>query len=872
MFRSLSSSASITGRPLPLPDGRAFTPAHLDQDFGAGSQLARTGVRALYGALLALRDRRARGRFHAWKKNFGEASGHDLDTAFAKLEPLASAYDLGPCRPRPAELLFSLHSYFALVLKLLAAQVVASARGRGGPPGVDNQASTDAFLLDRMRAVETATVFSVSAHANGPAGDPFAWYLSAWLPPVVNWVRALATRLDAYDPNTLRLGPHAGHDLLKGLYQGLFPKPVRRHLGEHYTPDWLADYVLDGVGYDGDPDRTFLDPACGSGTFLVRAIWRVLAWYEGRRPRPPYDEKELCRRVFANVTGLDLNPLAVIAARTNYLIALGRLLAHAEPVAVPVFLRDALLARAAGVDGVGDLADARREERGDGRCDVGRVGRPVGEPNSPPPATLARAEFVVGNPPWINWDDLPAGYRERTKSLWRRNGLFSLRGARGRSGGAKKDLSMLFVYEGLRNLVTEKGRLGFVLPQTLFKTEGAADGFRRFSLPAVGAAAESPFRVRRVDDLNALRPFAGATNRTAVLFADRDGTTRFPVEYRYWVPRGRVAVPEEAGLAWVLRAAVRRLAFVAEPVEPDHPTGPWLTVPQALRGELRKAMGRSAYQAQAGVTTCGADGVFLVRTERRVSPDAWRIRNVPDAGRSAVPERQGEVLGDFLYPVCRGRDIARWSVRTEYLVLLAQDPEARRGLDESSLRRHAGTWKFLSSFRKELEARRSKLLPRPPFYSIYGVDRRTLAPFKVVWGRVGKTVAAGVVGTRACELGPRPVVPFEAMLLPLEREEEAHFVCAALNSLPAQLIVAASIALHPDTHVLRRVRVPRFEPANPRHLALAALSRSCHLAAEAKSDAELARQEAALDLAAMDLWGLDCGAASLLRACLRHLL
>jgi len=43
------------------------------------------------------------------------------------------------------------------------------------------------------------------------------------------------------------------------------PKTYATDLGEYYTPDWLAEHVLNEVGYTGDPDKRVLDPACGSG-------------------------------------------------------------------------------------------------------------------------------------------------------------------------------------------------------------------------------------------------------------------------------------------------------------------------------------------------------------------------------------------------------------------------------------------------------------------------------------------------------------------------------------------------------------------------------------------------------------------------------
>src|SRR4030065_273596 len=49
------------------------------------------------------------------------------------------------------------------------------------------------------------------------------------------------------------------------------------------TPAGTAEHVLTELGYPGAPDKRLLDPACGSGTFLVMAINRIRRWYDEHR-------------------------------------------------------------------------------------------------------------------------------------------------------------------------------------------------------------------------------------------------------------------------------------------------------------------------------------------------------------------------------------------------------------------------------------------------------------------------------------------------------------------------------------------------------------------------------------------------------------
>ena len=139
----------------------------------------------------------------------------------------------------------------------------------------------------------------------------------------------------------------------------------------------------------------------------------------------------------------------------------------------------------------------------------------VGRPQQP-------FDFVVGNPPWIAWDNLPEPYRQATKPLWEGYGLFSLSGNQARHGGGKKDLSMLMLYRSADRYLKPLGRLGMVVAQSLFQTKGAGDGFRRFRLGQEG----DWLRVDRVDDLVALKPFPGGASRTSTIVLTKGGADR----------------------------------------------------------------------------------------------------------------------------------------------------------------------------------------------------------------------------------------------------------------------------------------------------------------------------------------------------------
>lgn len=247
-------------------------------------------------------------------------------------------------------------------MKMLAAEIVTSF----SPLGTSTlkrliSAPTSAKLRDELQSLEQGGIWSHLGIRNFLEGDLFSWYLDAWNEDSANAVRAMTHSLDQFDLTTLSVDPAESRDLLKQLYQQLFPKSVRHDLGEYYTPDWLAELVLDEVGYDGDPDRRVLDPACGSGTFLVMALNRVKTWYDEHRHDCGFGEDELLRKILRNIIGFDLNPLAVMAARTNYLMALRDLLRHAGEVELPIYLCDSIMTPSKYGDlFTGDLDKARQ--------------------------------------------------------------------------------------------------------------------------------------------------------------------------------------------------------------------------------------------------------------------------------------------------------------------------------------------------------------------------------------------------------------------------------------------------------------------------------------------------------------------------------
>jgi len=113
-------------------------------------------------------------------------------------------------------------------------------------------------------------------------------------------------------------------DPLGTLYQRYFDKETRKALGEFYTPQEVVTYILDAVGYEGRSviNKRLLDPACGSGTFLVEALRRYLKASEQIADEEGWSEilKELCNEY--RIAGFDIHPFATFMAQMQFMLVL----------------------------------------------------------------------------------------------------------------------------------------------------------------------------------------------------------------------------------------------------------------------------------------------------------------------------------------------------------------------------------------------------------------------------------------------------------------------------------------------------------------------------------------------------------------------
>jgi SAM-dependent methyltransferase len=696
---------------MPIP----FTSVALVSTFGQQSQLAKIIVPALHNALAATQP-----RFADWVLNFAATAPKQLSVT-----DLKAHYQLK--QAEPARLIFALQTYYALTIKFVAAHFL------GTPTDSRSVVQGDYFVEQGIR--------------NFCDGDIYDWAEFD-----------LSELSDAAGRFTFSDAPP---DALKALYHDLFPRHLRHTLGEYYTPDWLAEHVLNRLGYTGE--GRLLDPACGSGTFLAHAL---------RRMKTPLLE---------NIAGIDVNPLACLAARANVLFHTGK---PQGEITLPIYRADSIL--------------------------------------NPP--DIGKFDFIAGNPPWVNWETLPPTYREQSKQRWLDYDLFPHKGMDAILGKGKKDLSILLTYASIDAFLRDGGKLGFILTQSVLKTSGAGAGFRKFMI------SQTPLAVVAVDDLSRIEAFNGASTRAAIIVLQKNAQTQFPVPYLLWHRHGK-PIRDDESLEKV-EAKIKRIPFVAAPVNTSDSA--WLSGRANAIQAVRKLVGKSDYHAHAGLYTGGANAVYWLDVIGREG-DLLCVRNIVIGSKRTVKQVETLIEADFVYPLLRGRDVKRWQAQPTAHILMVQDVKKRRGYAEDMLQAHyPRTYTYLAQFEAMLRTRatfKRYFTPDEPFYSMFDVGDYTLAPIKVVWQGFGAKAMQAVV---ILSVDGKPIMTNQAMhpFIGLHDETEAHYLAACLNSAPFDYAVVSHTQAGGKSFaqpgILKALRLPRYDGTNLVHQQLAILSVQAH--------------------------------------------
>lgn len=845
-------------------DGRPLVhPLLLQALVGPDSEHGVALIPELYGSICRAESTSGTSKtkmlFTEWRRLFSQVVGFqpaNMKTLLARQEISHDQH----YEENPAAYLFALNTYIAIIAKIVTACTL--------PRPSQDVLDSAVPVVQRLQAVETGTLFEHSGILNMLSGDFFAWYLddSDW-DKYRPHLEALFGKLSGVDFTIAKKHPNTTRDLFKGIYERFIPREVRHALGEFYTPDWLAEHGMDLIEWDTEDALT--DPTCGSGTFLLEAL---------RRRRVKQGNSATARSLLVGLHGIDLNPLAVLAAKGSLAVFLSPFLDPTDPIRLPVYLADAI--NPARVSNslfpsysyvmqtevgprefsvpeamighsdffkvfarIRELIDAdvtaakissaiRLDLEGMGLdgCDIQTVEATVENLvslheqgwNGIWCAILADRFAAGAIPPSSHVCGNPPWVKwsnlpeEYTKTIQAQCKQLGVFSNDKWVGGIEADISTIVTYQAIYHYLAPSGRLGFFLPGSVFTTPSSA-GFRKFSVGPNHVSC----KVLLVEDFDAISPFDGVTNMPRFLALERDASTVFPVPYRVWTT-GVVPVSKlrQSASAEEFRRAATRIDYTAVPVPGGDGGRPWLTGPHEEQAVFAKVFAGAdrAYQARKGVTA-DRNGVYWVYEAGQGDKNTVTVRNAAAIGKTkGIPEITDRIESEHLFPLLRGQGVKPFcAIPDEHLRIIL--PQRGMHGDPDLALNYPLVFKFLNRFKTHLESRSSlkRFQKGQAFYSLWSTGAYTFSPYKVLWREIGKTFAAAYIGSAATSFaGDKLVIPDHKLyFIPTETEGEAAYLTGFLNApVISSTVSAYASRLSLGVSVAEYLNIPRFDEKN----------------------------------------------------------
>lgn len=276
-------------------------------------------------------------------------------------------------------------------------------------------------------------------------------------------------------------------DILSGVYDHYLDPGKRRALGEVFTRPEIARYMLECCQYDST--KTVLDPACGTGTFLVEALNQDV----NRLRTAGMLTEQTVTRTLRRLHGLDISPFSVSLAQIQLLwhnidLFTGKSPSEIRSLAASLVPAIQVHGGHSSLDTFGEPIirglDTRASQTGLDFSTVAtdlRRKRVATVPRRFRQLVQGTYDIVIGNPPYVRPHrlSLERGFIQTYHEV-----------AQG-----QVDLYIPFLYRAVRGWVKEGGRVSFIVPMGILEAAYAG--------PLRRVLAE--FKLVEVVDLEALR-------------------------------------------------------------------------------------------------------------------------------------------------------------------------------------------------------------------------------------------------------------------------------------------------------------------------------------------------------------------------------
>ena len=313
-------------------------------------------------------------------------------------------------------------------------------------------------------------------------------------------------------------------------------------------------------------------------------------------------------------------------------------------------------------------------------------------------------DIILGNPPWINFNDLPELYKHEIKDRFHEFDLID----NNKSlllGGSRIDLAALIIQRSMKDFLSEGGDAYFFMPLSLLLNDGAHTTFRNFQVMGIQYSLVS------VHDFGEEKIFKNVATRYGLVHFQRDDTTNYPIEYFRMENK-----------QWQKYQA-KPLLNANDPLS-IYKFGK----PAPLDGFKPIVLPKKSAPRQ-GINTCGANSIFFF--------DEFESIN----SQSCIVNGQDKLPKEFIHPLLVSSNFSETTMSPQKWVLLPYS-NSGKPLLEDEIAKHPLLQNYLLKHKTKLRARKGTMIrswiERGIWWSLLGVGPYNFAPYKVVWEAYGK--------------------------------------------------------------------------------------------------------------------------------------
>jgi len=473
---------------------------------------------------------------------------------------------------------------------------------------------------------------------------------------------------------------HIDRDILGNLYEKYLPSGERKKLGEFYTPIEVIDYILTSVGYTYSHDietKDLLDPACGSGGFLVRASRRLVSRYlvkfaktDKKELRDPKKWKEIVSRLSPDeakiileamqehIYGLDINPFACHIAEMNLLFQIIDLYQKVREKYPDYKLKRFKIYR------TDSLEKSEQKQIYDYTYSAF-----LEEQEEIDAIKNKKFDFVVGNPPW-------GGILKREKGLM----LVERLKQEYVSAVGKYDIYVLFIERGI-NWLKIGGRFGYIV-QNRFLRVDYGKKIREYLLDNV--------KIEKIVDFGDTKVFADVTTYPAIIILERKLIKDTELIYIEVKPKADELSSQEV-IDYVKSYSLKSkdyLSIIRINQQKLKNLNTWLPAQIVIDSMINKIKNVKylkdlTEEMMEGVTFGGkgADNIFIINNE---AINSFRIES------------------KLYKKVLKGRDIRKWNLQWNHRFLFY--PYDIKG-NEINIKEYPNGYEYIKQFREVLSKR-----------------------------------------------------------------------------------------------------------------------------------------------------------------------